>query len=419
MENQSLKDSLQISYGATGSSPSSSTTAVCSSTLTFCVHGHKYGIATCCKDLTAERESEIAIIHPPNNPMTDSSEGLDHCHTERETGIDKKATRQLKIAAALCLLFIIIESIGSAISDSVATATDVAHLWTDFASFMISLFAIWLSSRPSTRNMSFGWHRAEIIGATVSVILIWVVTGVLVCLAILRIKNGTYGNVKPKPMLITSGIGLGINIIMGLTLHQHGHSHGRSDSAYAELEEAHKGRDGHVTDANEKEKENINVKAAFIHVVGDFVQSLGVFIAAIIIYIMDEDGKSNKWRMADPICTFISSIFVLATTISILRNTINVLMEGIPRDVDFSVVKSIIMEVDGILSVHNLRIWGLTSSKTALAAHLVIDASRSAQDVLKEASTMIRTKYDVYEMTLQVENYQQDMNNCTQCKDSV
>ena len=94
-------------------------------------------------------------------------------------------------------------------------------------------------------------------------------------------------------------------------------------------------------------------------------------------------------------------------------------MEGIPKDVDFSVVKSIIMEVDGIKSVHNLQIWGLTNSKTALAAHLVIDACGSAQDILKEASAMIRAKYDVYEMTLQVENYQQDMNNCTQCKDSV
>merc|ERR1712150_432829 len=163
---------------------------------------------------------------------------------------------------------------------------------------------------------------------------------------------------------------------------------------------------------NGKEKENINVKAAFIHVVGDFVQSLGVFIAALIIYFKPE------YKIVDPICTFIFSILVLATTISILKNTMNVLMEGIPKDVDFSVVKNTILKVPGIVSVHNLRIWGLTTDKTALSAHLAIDSSRSAQDILKEASTKIRSKYNIYEMTLQVEEFQEDMDDCTQCQDS-
>merc|ERR1712179_744943 len=155
-----------------------------------------------------------------------------------------------------------------------------------------------------------------------------------------------------------------------------------------------------------KEKENINVKAAFIHVVGDFVQSLGVFIAALIIYFKPE------WKIVDPICTFIFSVLVLFTTISILKNTMNVLMEGIPKDVDFSVVKNTILKVPGIVSVHNLRIWGLTTDKTALSAHLVIDPSRNAQEILKEASTKIREKYNIYEMTLQVEEFQDDMDDC-------
>ena len=97
----------------------------------------------------------------------------------------------------------------------------------------------------------------------------------------------------------------------------------------------------------------------------------------------------------------------------------NILMQGIPNDVDFLKVKDIIMKVPGIVAVHNLRIWGLTTDKIALSAHLAIDSSQVAQDILKETSTMIRRKYDVYEMTLQVENYQQDMNECTQCQDSL
>ena len=111
---------------------------------------------------------------------------------------------------------------------------------------------------------------------------------------------------------------------MGCSLHQHGHghTHGVSHSNNVEAGETHnQGSHGHTHDAKEQ-KENINVKAAFIHVIGDFVQSLGVFTAALVIYFKPE------WKIVDPICTFVFSILVLGTTISILRNTMNVLMEG-------------------------------------------------------------------------------------------
>ena len=107
---------------------------------------------------------------------------------------------------------------------------------------------------------------------------------------------------------------------MGCSLHQHGHSHGGSSNPNAEGGEV--SHHGHSHDAKGKEKENINVKAAFIHVIGDFVQSLGVFTAALVIFFKPE------WKIVDPICTFIFSVLVLGTTISILRNTMNVLMEG-------------------------------------------------------------------------------------------
>jgi len=235
--------------------------------------------------------------------------------------------------------------------------------------------------------------------------MIWVVTGILVYTAILRITNGNY-EVDAKIMLITSGIGVGVNIIMGCSLHQHHHTHVGQNN-HADLESR-----GSNPKQSVHEKTNINVQAAFIHVIGDFVQSLGVFSAALIMYFKPE------WRIVDPICTFIFSVLVLGTTISILRNTMNVLMEGIPQNVNFSVAKDTFLRVPGIVTVHNLRIWGLTTDKTALSAHLVIDPSRNAQDILKEASTKIREKYNIYEMTLQVEEFHEDMDECTQCQDS-
>ena len=96
------------------------------------------------------------------NPLEASKTNITHCHIEREHGIDKKARRKLIIASCLCLVFMIVEVVGGVLSNSIAIATDAAHLLTDLASFMISLFSIWLASRPSTKRMSFGWHRAEV-----------------------------------------------------------------------------------------------------------------------------------------------------------------------------------------------------------------------------------------------------------------
>ena len=106
----------------------------------------------------------------------------------------------------------VLEIIGGVLANSLAIATDAAHLLTDFASFMISLFSIWLASRPATRRMSFGWHRAEVVGATVSVLLIWVVTGILVYIAAQRIVNQEF-DLDATIMLITSGVGVGVNIM--------------------------------------------------------------------------------------------------------------------------------------------------------------------------------------------------------------
>ena len=144
------------------------------------------------------------------------------------------------------------------------------------------------------------------------------------------------------------------------------------------------------------------IKAALIHVIGDFLSSLGVFIAALVIYFKPE------WKIVDPICTFLFSVLVLCTTVNVLRNTMTVLMEGTPANVKFEVVEQIIMSVPGVVTLHNLRIWSLATTKTALSAHIVIAPKTNPHEVLKEASRRIRKKYDVFEMTIQVEEYQED-----------
>ena len=149
----------------------------------------------------------------------------------------------------------IIEFIGGYISNSLAIMTDAAHLFSDVTGFAISIFSVTLSTVPKTKVFTYGYHRAEILGAMASILLIWLITIVLMVLAYDRIKNPTI--VDAKIMFAIAGIGLLVNLIMMFVL---------------------------KTDENEEEEENMNVRAAYIHVIGDAIQSVGVIAASVIIY---------------------------------------------------------------------------------------------------------------------------------------
>lgn len=366
----------------------------------FCIHGRLSG---CCTVVKGSVDDNATTDYQQN--LTTPTE--DHCHRERNEEIDKKARKKLLIASALCVIFMIAEIIGGVLSNSLAIATDAAHLLTDFASFMISLFSIWVASRPATRKMPFGWYRAEVIGALTSVLLIWVVTGILFYLAIERIVHKDF-TLNATVMLITSAVGVAVNLVMGLSLHQHGHSHSGGHSHGGNIADAENGLNDDLK--GEQTKRNINVRAAFIHVLGDFIQSIGVFIAALIIYF------KPSWNIVDPICTFLFSVLVILTTVAIIKDVMNVLMEGIPKGFEYSQVENTFMQIDGVVKVHNLRIWALSLDKTALSAHLAIKPGTSPQNILCTATRNIHEKYKFFEMTLQIEEFNERMENCKQCK---
>ncbi|EAX07849.1 solute carrier family 30 member 2 [Homo sapiens] len=268
-----------------------------------------------------------------------------HCHAQKgpDSHCDPKkgkAQRQLYVASAICLLFMIGEVV-------------------------------------------------EILGALVSVLSIWVVTGVLVYLAVERLISGDY-EIDGGTMLITSGCAVAVNIIMGLTLHQsgHGHSHGTTN----------------------QQEENPSVRAAFIHVIGDFMQSMGVLVAAYILYFKPE------YKYVDPICTFVFSILVLGTTLTILRDVILVLMEGTPKGVDFTAVRDLLLSVEGVEALHSLHIWALTVAQPVLSVHIAIAQNTDAQAVLKTASSRLQGKFHFHTVTIQIEDYSEDMKDCQACQ---
>ncbi|XP_017019343.1 proton-coupled zinc antiporter SLC30A2 isoform X1 [Drosophila kikkawai] len=427
---------------------------------------------------TPSTPAQIFCLHGRSNNV----EVRDHCHRARSEGVDVKARRKLIIASILCLVFMIAEIVGGVLSNSLAIATDAAHLLTDFASFMISLFAIWIAGRPSTQRMSFGWYRAEVIGAMASVFMIWVITGILVWLAIGRLINGDY-EVNAKIMLITSGLAILVNVIMGVQL-QHGHSHGLggghghshggsakskekkvkklglqshahatstpcSDSPTQRIEdgvafapedaelpgsglptysyqnaklvdpsldleiaavlaETAPGSHHHGGSAG-REAVNMNVRAALIHVIGDVIQSVGVFVAAGVIYFWPE------YAIVDPICTFVFSIIVLFTTFTIMKDALLVLMEGTPNYMHYTEVLQIFQGIEGVERVHNLRIWALSINKVALSAHLAIAANANPKQILDAATSAVHLRYNFFETTIQIEDYTTQMESCQQC----
>ncbi|KAL3096090.1 hypothetical protein niasHS_005849 [Heterodera schachtii] len=363
-----------------------------------------------------------------------SSDGF-HCHadgdrrpTDAQNGASdqRRARTVLWMSVGVCFVFMICEVIGGVLANSLAIITDAAHLLTDLASMLISLFSLYIASRPASQRMSFGWHRAEVVGAFISVVMIWVLTGILMYLALERMITSDY-DIQAGIMAITAAIGVGVNLIMGLLLYLGGHSHSHSHHGhgthsqrqtdrtnFAEQEwgtvDGRPGQNGGNRQTHGTRRQtNINVRAAFVHVLGDLIQSVGVLFAGLLIY-----WKPN-WHILDPICTLLFSAIVLSTTIYIIRDALVVLLEGRPSTIDFRHVFDALEHIEGVKKVHDLRIWALTMDKVAISVHLEVESAADSQQILRATTLMLRRDFNVHESTIQIEGYQPETANCGQC----
>ncbi|KAL0862074.1 hypothetical protein Bca101_041192 [Brassica carinata] len=239
--------------------------------------------------------------------------------------------RKLCIAVVLCLLFMTVEVFGGIKANSLAILTDAAHLLSDVAAFAISLFSLWAAGWEATPRQTYGFFRIEILGALVSIQLIWLLTGILVYEAIIRLLTETSELLdKSKP-------------------------------------------------DKEKRKRNINVQGAYLHVLGDSIQSVGVMIGGAIIWYKPE------WKIVDLICTLVFSVIVLGTTINMIRSILEVLMESTPREIDATKLERGLLEMEEVVAVHELHIWAITVGKVLLACHVNITPEADADMVLNKS----------------------------------
>jgi cation diffusion facilitator family transporter len=366
-----------------------------------------------------EKEDEVKDYKPQQSSSSDE----DSSHAEKNANIYKKqqdeAIRKLTWVCVICTIFMIIEIIGGYLANSIAIMSDAAHLLSDLLGFLISIISIYISRKIAKNDMSYGYHRAEIIGALVSIVLIWALTIWLLYEATLRII------VTPKVdgliMIIISIIGFSFNVIMGLVLaksgvphshglHGHDHDHDHDHDHEHELEHHHDSDDEEIGlhDENEHSNTNVNLRASFIHILGDALQNVGVLIAGGIIFLFP------TFCIADPICTYIFSIIVGLTTIRILKDCIFVLMEGSPVAVDIEQLEKDLTAIPGVKEIHDLHVWSLSIGKMSLSCHICTD---DPQKTLKKATKMIQKKYKIDHVTIQVED-NKDKNQIS-CKNDL
>jgi cobalt-zinc-cadmium efflux system protein len=273
--------------------------------------------------------------------------------------------RSLRAALSVTLVFLGVEAVAGWWANSLALLSDAAHMLTDVGALGLSLFTHWVARQPSSPRASFGFHRAEILGALVSGLSIWLLAGVLLWEAAERLASPP--EVKGPVVFAVACVGLAANVVSLFFL-------------------------------NPVRGESINARAAYLHLLFDCLGSLGAVLAGTLLWW-------KGWRLADPLVTIALSILMLWSSWGLVREAVEELMERTPSHLDPEQVRRTLRELEGVQEVHDLHIWSVGSGRTALSAHLLLSegAERSGGRVLREAQQQLEERFAIRHTTLQVE----------------
>ncbi|AMX02006.1 cation diffusion facilitator family transporter [Microbulbifer thermotolerans] len=282
----------------------------------------------------------------------------DHVHHRRGSG----HLRPLVWGLVITFVFALVEAVGGWLSGSLALLGDAGHMATDSLSLGLGAVAALLAQRPADRAMSFGWGRAEVLAAIVNaVFMILIVIGICVA-AVGRLRN-------PQPVaggtvMLIALIGLAVNLLVAWTLH--------------------------------RGEQTLNIRGALLHVMGDLLGSVAALISGAVIYF-------TGWTPVDPLLSLLICLLILFSSLRLLRDAVDVLMERVPRELSLPVVSDTMVDVDGVRSVHDLHIWRLDSSTISLSAHIVVDDLRAWPAVLERLRETLIVRFDIEHITLQPE----------------
>jgi cobalt-zinc-cadmium efflux system protein len=271
--------------------------------------------------------------------------------------------RALAIVLALVLGFAGVEALTGLAADSLALLADAAHMLSDALALGLALFAAWLARRPATPQRSFGWRRAEVLAALVNALVLVGIGAAIVWAAVGRLSDPP--TVLGGWVLAAGAAGLVVNIVAARVLHGAG--------------------------------SGLNVRAAMLHVLADLASSAGVVLAGLIVL-------ATGWAYADPIAAIVIGLLVIASTAGVLRETVGVLLEGAPEGMDAREVGAAIASTEGVVGVHDLHLWTITSGFPALSAHVLVEAGADCHTIRRQLEVVLRERFGLSHTTLQVEH---------------
>jgi cobalt-zinc-cadmium efflux system protein len=294
--------------------------------------------------------------------------GHDHGHSHgiSATGTGKHRKR---LVAVLCitLAVVLIQVIGAVLSGSLALLADAGHMLSDAAGVSIALLAAWIAARPASNQRTYGYQRAEVLAALANALVLIVIAVVIVTEAVARLS--TTPAVRTDVMLSAAALGAVANLVSLLIL-----------------------RGAH--------KESLNVRGAYLEVLGDLLGSIAVIAAGIVILV-------TGYQAADTVASIVIAFMIVPRAWHLLRDVVDVLLEASPKGVDIKLIREHIMAVDGVVSVHDIHIWTITSGVPVFSAHVVVEddalSASGADRVLDKLVTCLGSHFDTEHCTFQLE----------------
>lgn len=292
--------------------------------------------------------------------------GHDHSHAYGITGTAKHRKRLVTVLA-ITLAVVLVQIVGAAVSGSLALLADAGHMLSDAAGVSIALLAAWIAARPASDQRTYGYQRAEVLAALANALVLIVISVVIFTEAIRRL--GSASEVQTDVMLFAAALGAVANLISLLILRG-------------------------------AQKESLNVRGAYLEVLGDLLGSFAVIAAALVI-------MATGFEAADAIASIVIAFMILPRAWHLLRDVVDVLLEASPKGVDVQLIREHILAVDGVVSVHDIHIWTITSGVPVFSAHVVVEdaalGARGADRVLDKLVSCLGSHFDTEHCTFQLE----------------
>jgi cobalt-zinc-cadmium efflux system protein len=292
---------------------------------------------------------------------------MGHSHAGHAHGAGTAAGQhkgRLKAALALTIGFMVVEAVGGLLTGSLALLADAAHMLTDAGGLALALIAIRFAERPATPQKTYGYVRLEILAALLNAVVLLLLTAFILYEALDRFLNPP--PILAGPMLAVAVVGLAVNLTSMKLL-----AAGSSES--------------------------LNVKGAYFEVMSDMLGSLGVIIAALIVMF-------TGWRLADPIIGAGIGLFIVPRTWSLMNQAIHILMEGTPPEIDVALLERTIKEIPGVVAIHDLHVWTITSGLDSMSCHVVVADMARARQTLLEINEVMNAKFNLTHTTIQIED---------------